>query len=64
VALRARQRGLDRANKPLDLVRQGGVDEESELAWLTAVAKAWSSPLVARYAAGNHGRAAGHVLIR
>jgi hypothetical protein len=51
VALDARERGLDRVAKPLDLVRQGGVDRETELRWLTAVAKAWASPLVREYAA-------------
>jgi hypothetical protein len=49
VALAAKAAGLDRVDKPLDLVRQGGVDRESELQWLSAVAKAWASPLVHKY---------------
>src|SRR5262249_54180542 len=50
IALRTRAAGGDRVARPLDLARQGGVDEESELAWLTAVAKAWSSPRTDRHA--------------
>jgi len=50
MALQARADGRDRVDKPLDLARLGGVDEDSELAWLTEVAKAWSSPLAAKYA--------------
>jgi hypothetical protein len=49
VALHARAHDLDRVAKPLDLVRQGGVDTETELRWLTAVAKAWASPLVHKH---------------
>lgn len=51
VALQARADGRERVDKPLDLARQGGVDEDSELAWLTEVAKAWSTPLAAKHAA-------------
>jgi hypothetical protein len=50
MALQARADGRERVDKPLDLARLGGVDEDSELAWLTEVAKAWSSPLAAKYA--------------
>jgi hypothetical protein len=49
VALEAKAAGLDRVAKPLDLVRQGGVDRQTELQWLSAVAKAWASPLVRKY---------------
>jgi LDH2 family malate/lactate/ureidoglycolate dehydrogenase len=45
-ALDAKARGLDRVTRPLDLVRQGGVDQETELKWLTTVAKAWASPRI------------------
>ncbi len=48
-ALKAKARGEERVAKPLDLVRQGGVDQETERRWLTAVAKAWASPLVVAY---------------
>ncbi|TCO52649.1 MAB_1171c family putative transporter [Actinocrispum wychmicini] len=51
VALRVRANGVERVAKPIDLAGQGGVDTETELCWLTAVAKSWTSPVVARCAA-------------
>lgn len=53
VALRARSAGRERVARPLDLAGQGGVDTETELRWLTAVAKAWGSPVIARHAAAT-----------
>jgi hypothetical protein len=49
IALDAKARGLERVPKPLDLAGHGGVDSDSELRWLTAVAKAWASPLATKY---------------
>lgn len=49
IALDAKARGVDRVAKSLDLAGHGGVDSDSELRWLTAVAKAWASPLATKY---------------
>lgn len=50
VALAARRAGLPSTDKPLDLVRIGGADWESELNWLRNLAAAWSTATVARWA--------------
>lgn len=50
VALAARQAGLPGADKPLDLVRIGGTDWQSELNWQRELATAWSTSTVARWA--------------
>lgn len=55
IALDAKARGLDRVAKPLDLAGHGGVDSDSELRWLTAVAKAWASPQAAKYSGAVDG---------
>jgi hypothetical protein len=43
-ALAAHAAGLPMAPEPLDLVRQGGTDGQSELQWLRSVAALWSPP--------------------
>jgi hypothetical protein len=47
-ALRSRGAGVPSTDRPLDLVRYGGSDAESELRWLRQVAKVWSTPTVNR----------------
>jgi hypothetical protein len=49
VALAARRAGRPRTDKPLDLVRIGGVDWKSELNWLKRLAAAWATPTVAKW---------------
>jgi hypothetical protein len=44
VAVAVHAAGLPRATDPLDLVRQGGTDGQSELHWLRSVAALWSDP--------------------
>jgi hypothetical protein len=51
VALAAHAAGLPMATDPLDLVRQGGTDGQSELHWLRSVAAVWSDPRTERFAA-------------
>jgi hypothetical protein len=51
VAIAVHDAGLPMATDPLDLVRQGGTDVESELQWQRAVAAVWTDPRTDRYAA-------------
>ena len=51
VALAVHAAGLPMATDPLDLVRQGGTDGQSEPHWLRAVAAVWSDPRADRFAA-------------
>jgi len=50
VAIAVHDAGLPMAVDPLDLVRQGGTDGESELQWLRAVAAVWADPRTDRFA--------------
>jgi hypothetical protein len=58
VALAARRAGLPRTDEPLDLVRIGGDDWESELNWLRKLAAAWSISTVAQWASALEQRRA------
>ncbi|GAA3435433.1 MAB_1171c family putative transporter [Kutzneria kofuensis] len=51
VAITVHAAGVPMATDPLDLVRQGGTDGQSELHWLRSVAAVWTDPRTDRFAA-------------
>jgi hypothetical protein len=50
VAIAVRAAGLPMATDPLDLVREGGTDGETELNWLRSVAAVWTDARTDRFA--------------